>query len=105
MADWPIIAARPFRLDPRLVKQITASPCYLEFGAMPDSDTRTVEEPDVRTNRGDSDEVAHIVMKDDQMRGYMSGTPIQALCGKVWVPTRGDLPRHALGAAPQLCQS
>lgn len=55
---------------------------------MTESDTKTVQKPDARTSRGDSDEVAHIVMKDDQMRGYMSGTPIQALCGKVWVPTR-----------------
>lgn len=22
------------------------------------------------------------------MRGYLSGEPIKALCGKVWVPTR-----------------
>lgn len=55
---------------------------------MPDSDTATVRRPDPRTSRGESDEVAHIVMKDDQMKGYISGQPIKALCGKVWVPTR-----------------
>jgi hypothetical protein len=27
-------------------------------------------------------------MKDDQMRGYVAGEPIQALCGKVWIPSR-----------------
>jgi hypothetical protein len=27
-------------------------------------------------------------MKDDQMRGYLTGEPIQALCGKVWIPSR-----------------
>lgn len=55
---------------------------------MPDSDSTTLQQPEVRTSQGDSDEVAHIVMKDDQMRGYVAGQPIKALCGKVWVPTR-----------------
>jgi hypothetical protein len=27
-------------------------------------------------------------MKADQMRGYFSGEPITALCGKKWVPSR-----------------
>ena len=31
---------------------------------------------------------AHIVMKSDQMRGYVAGEPIRALCGKLWVPSR-----------------
>jgi len=31
---------------------------------------------------------AHIVRKDDQMRAYIEGTPVEALCGKVWVPSR-----------------
>lgn len=44
--------------------------------------------PETRTDQGDSDEYAHIVMRDDQMRGYFTGEPIQALCGKVWVPSR-----------------
>jgi hypothetical protein len=55
---------------------------------MAESDSRTLHRPDVRTDQGDSDEVAHIVMKDDQMSGYLAGKPIKALCGKVWVPTR-----------------
>ena len=52
----------------------------------PDSTTLRRQEP--RTAEGDSDQYAHIVMKDDQMRGYLTGEPIQALCGKVWVPSR-----------------
>lgn len=36
----------------------------------------------------DSEDKAHIVMKSDQMRGYIAGQPIKALCGKTWVPTR-----------------
>lgn len=31
---------------------------------------------------------AHIVSKEDQMRGYIEGSPITALCGRVWVPSR-----------------
>lgn len=31
---------------------------------------------------------AHYVSKEDQMRGYVMGDPIRALCGKVWVPSR-----------------
>lgn len=41
-----------------------------------------------KTNHGDDDALAHIVMKEDQMKGYLSGEPIKALCGKVWVPSR-----------------
>lgn len=48
----------------------------------------TISRPDSRTTSGDSDDVAHIVMKDDQMRGYVAGEPVKALCGKVWVPSR-----------------
>ena len=31
---------------------------------------------------------AHIVRKEDQMRGYINGEPVEALCGKTWVPSR-----------------
>lgn len=31
---------------------------------------------------------SHIVRKDDQMRAYIEGVPVEALCGKVWVPSR-----------------
>jgi hypothetical protein len=48
----------------------------------------TLPRTDPRTSQDDSDEYAHIVMRDDQMRGYVSGEPIEALCGKVWVPSR-----------------
>jgi hypothetical protein len=55
---------------------------------MADHESTTLRRPDPRTSQGDSDEYAHIVMRDDQMRGYVSGEPIKALCGKVWVPSR-----------------
>lgn len=55
---------------------------------MSDTDQTTLQRPETRLDRGDSDEYAHIVMKDDQMKGYVTGDPIKALCGKVWVPSR-----------------
>jgi len=53
----------------------------------------TAIEPDIRTSdpemeEGDHDRFAHYVRKDDQARAYIEGVPIQALCGKVWVPNR-----------------
>ena len=53
-----------------------------------DRDLDTLQRPEPRTGGGDSDAVAHIVLKDEQMRGYVGGVPIKALCGKVWVPSR-----------------
>lgn len=55
---------------------------------MTDPERTTRLHPEPRTSHGDSDELAHIVMKRDQMRGYVAGQPIKALCGKVWVPSR-----------------
>jgi hypothetical protein len=51
------------------------------------SRTQTVPETQVGGNNTE-DRVAHIVPKDEQMRGYVGGEPIKALCGKVWVPSR-----------------
>lgn len=55
---------------------------------MTQSETRILPRTDPRTSHGDSEHVAHIVMKDDQMRGYVAGEPIEALCGKWWIPSR-----------------
>lgn len=50
--------------------------------------SQTIRQPETKTGGGDSDRMAHIVPKSEQMRGYIGGEPIKALCGKVWVPTR-----------------
>lgn len=48
-----------------------------------DNETDTVHiEP------GDHEKLSHIIHKKDEMRGYMEGKPVTALCGKQWVPTR-----------------
>jgi hypothetical protein len=51
-------------------------------------DTNILERTGASPNDQDDDGLAHIVMKRDQMRGYVSGQPIKALCGKVWIPSR-----------------
>lgn len=55
---------------------------------MAGTDPTTLRRPKTRTEQGESDEFAHIVMKDDQLRGYVAGEAIKALCGKVFVPSR-----------------
>ncbi len=52
--------------------------------------TVTVTEPDTRplTGDGDHDRFAHYTRRKDAARSYVEGTPLRALCGKVWVPSR-----------------
>jgi hypothetical protein len=48
--------------------------------------------PDIRqdlsTGDGDHERFAHYVLKDKIMDSAVNGTPVVALCGKVWVPSR-----------------
>lgn len=37
---------------------------------------------------GDHDRFAHYVNKVDITRALIEGTPVMALCGKIWVPHR-----------------
>jgi hypothetical protein len=46
---------------------------------------RPVEVP---TDAGDHDRFAHYVRKEKIVESAVSGTPVVALCGKVWVPNR-----------------
>ena len=57
----------------------------------PESSTR----PSLSTGDGDHDRFAHYVRKADTVRAYVEGTPIRALCGKIWVPSR-DPSRYPL---------
>lgn len=56
----------------------------------PGTSTTTVVEPDIRpvTDDGDHDRFAHYTRRADANRAYVEGTPVRALCGKVWVPSR-----------------
>ena len=46
-----------------------------------DDRTRTIDD-------GDHERLSHYVPKDLLMEALVNGTPVVALCGKVWVPTR-----------------
>lgn len=41
-----------------------------------------------RTDDGDHDRYSHYVKKDKILTSALSGKPVIALCGKVWVPGR-----------------
>jgi hypothetical protein len=40
------------------------------------------------TGDGDSERFSHYVAKDTLTAALVEGTPVVALCGKVWVPSR-----------------
>jgi hypothetical protein len=51
-------------------------------------DERTQERPDYRVEEGDHERFSHYVPKDKLTEAMVMGTPVVALCGKVWVPSR-----------------
>jgi hypothetical protein len=56
-----------------------------------DTDTGTRAREDTRRELledGDHERFAHIIRKKDELRGYVQGKPVVALCGKRWVPSR-----------------
>ncbi len=50
--------------------------------------TSVLEKPKEKTGDGDRDRFAHYVRKDRANRSALTGRPVVALCGKVWVPLR-----------------
>ncbi|TDC94302.1 DUF3039 domain-containing protein [Actinomadura sp. 7K507] len=55
---------------------------------LPDGDTQTDVRPDLSHGDGDHERFAHYVKKQKITESAVSGTPVIALCGKVWVPNR-----------------
>jgi len=51
---------------------------------------QTVEETRTQPSAGDGDSerFSHFVPKDKLTEAMVMGTPVVALCGKVWVPSR-----------------
>ena len=43
---------------------------------------------EVDTDTGDHDRFSHYVHKDDALMALVEGTPVMALCGKIWIPSR-----------------
>ena len=55
---------------------------------LPDGDTQSDVRPDLSHGDGDHERFAHYVKKQKITESAVSGTPVIALCGKVWVPNR-----------------
>ncbi len=56
----------------------------------PGGGTATLPEEvtDYRLDEGDHERFSHYVPKDKLMAAMIEGTPVRALCGKLWVPSR-----------------
>lgn len=48
----------------------------------------TLVKPDITDPDTGEPLISHICRKVDVARAYVTGEPIQALCGKIWVPSR-----------------
>ena len=59
----------------------------LSPGVQTIQDTRT-SPVDVPLEPGDHERFSHYVEKDKLTEAMVMGTPVVALCGKVWVPSR-----------------
>ena len=57
---------------------------------LPEQDIReeTAVRPSPSDGDGDHERFAHYVQKDKIVDSAVSGTPVTALCGKKWVPSR-----------------
>lgn len=62
----------------------------LEPMTQPQGGTSTIERTETRevVEPGDAERFAHYVKKEKILESAMSGEPVIALCGKVWVPGR-----------------
>jgi hypothetical protein len=60
----------------------------LSPGARTIVDERTKQRPEFRVEEGDHERFSHYVRKDQLTEAMVMGTPVIALCGKVWVPSR-----------------
>jgi hypothetical protein len=54
----------------------------------PGAETILDERTDYRLDEGDHERFSHFVPKDKLTEAMVMGTPVVALCGKVWVPSR-----------------
>ena len=53
-----------------------------------EGDTLQSGRPDLRPDHGDHERFAHYADRDKITEATVLGTPVVALCGKVWVPSR-----------------
>ena len=63
------------------------TPQRIGFGTDVLTDERVYTDP-VTSEPGDHERFSHYVPKDKLTEAMVNGTPVIALCGKVWVPSR-----------------
>lgn len=56
--------------------------------AMPDTTTPVEERTEYRLDDGDRERFSHYVPREKLTQAMVDGTPVRALCGKLWVPSR-----------------
>ena len=71
-------------LSPRLTPVTSTS---TETG-IAEPGTTVTGRPDLRPDHGDHERFAHYVDKSKVTEAMVLGSPVVALCGKVWVPSR-----------------
>jgi hypothetical protein len=54
----------------------------------PSTGTLIEESVDYRLDEGDHERFSHYVARDRMLEAVVEGTPVRALCGKLWVPSR-----------------
>jgi Protein of unknown function (DUF3039) len=54
----------------------------------PSTGTLIEESVDYRLDEGDHERFAHYVPREKMLEAMVEGTPVRALCGKMWVPSR-----------------
>jgi hypothetical protein len=52
------------------------------------TDTDLLERTDLKTQEGDEEKFAHYAEAASVTEGYVMGTPVVAVCGKIFVPSR-----------------
>lgn len=70
--------------------QTPGGPTPPESPASPQSTTALLErtEEERKKDDGDGDRFAHFVRRDRVNSSVVTGQPVVALCGKVWIPSR-----------------
>jgi hypothetical protein len=53
-----------------------------------ETDTLTTGRTDLQPSHGDHERFSHYADRDKITESMVTGTPVVALCGKVWVPSR-----------------
>jgi hypothetical protein len=58
------------------------------LGTLTEAPTDTRHDPRLSNGDGDHERFAHYVDKNKIVESAVMGSPVTALCGKVWVPSR-----------------